>query len=144
MITYRWPLGLDPFAGLRFMQRELERLAGPQDGRSVGGSSYPAVNIFNGPDDIIVECELAGVKKESLDVSITGETLAIKGTKQAPAGEDKFEFHRKERGVGDFSRTIVLPEPVEPSRIDASLANGILTVRLPKSESARPRQIKVK
>jgi len=126
------------------MQRELERLsARGGEGRSIGGGVYPPVNVLNGPADIVVECEVPGVKKEALDLSITGETLVVKGTKQADFEEDDGRYHRRERGMGDFSRTVVLPDKVDPERISASLTAGILTVRLPKSEAAIPKHIKV-
>ena len=105
---------------------------------------YPPVNVLNGPEDIIVQCELAGVGREDLDLSITGETLVVRGVKHPPAEEDKVRYERRERGSGDFSRTVVLPDKVDPDQIEAKLADGVLTIRLPKSEAARPRQIAVK
>ncbi len=72
---FRWPGGWDPFGTLRTMQRELERAAGSDlfgDGRRVGGGNYPPVNVFSGADEIIVQSEVPGLKKEDLDLSITG------------------------------------------------------------------------
>jgi len=146
MAIFRWPETWDPFGVLRNMQRELERLtgrAGPGDARHVGGGSYPPVNVLSSADEIIVQCELAGVKREDVDVSITGETLVIAGTKGPAGAEGELRYHRRERGVGDFSRTIVLPDRVDAERIDAKLVDGILTIRLPKLEAASPRQVPV-
>lgn len=151
MATFRWPGNWDPFAGLRVMQRELERLSnrsGFGEGRNIGGGVYPPVNVLNGPKELVVECEVAGVKREEIDLSITGETLVVKGVKH-PAGvvgesDSEVRYQRCERGSGDFNRTIVLPDEVEADRISASLVDGILTVRLPKSETALPQQIEVK
>ena len=147
MTSFRWPGGMDPFASLRYMQKELERLMGRgwfDQGQRVGGGTYPPVNVLNGPDDTIVQCEVAGVARDDLDISITGETLVVKGVKKAPADEDKLHYQRRERGCGEFSRTVVLPDPVDADKIEANLENGILTIRLPKSEAARPRHIAVK
>lgn len=146
MATFRWPTGWDPILGLRYMQREIERLTGVNifGERGIGGGSYPPVNVYNGPDEIIVECELAGVKKEDLDIAITGDTLQIKGVKHGPPDEDKLRFQRKERGEGEFNKTIVLPDKIDAAGIDARLADGILTVRLPKSEAAKPKKVQVK
>jgi HSP20 family protein len=144
---FRWPDGWDPVGTLRYMQREMDRLVGRGafgDSRRIGGGSYPPVNVLNGPDDILVQCELAGVEREDLDLSITGETLVIKGSKKPPADAEKFRYHRRERGFGDFNRTIVLPDNVNPEAVEAELKAGILSIRLPKSEAARPRQIEVK
>jgi HSP20 family protein len=132
------------------MHRELERLVARGVGgesRSVGGGVYPPVNVFNGPDEIVVECEVPGVKREALDLSITGETLVVKGTKSPPVDTDgenaDITWQRRERGMGDFSRTVVLPEQVDAENVDAALRAGVLTIRLPKSEDAKPRQIKI-
>jgi HSP20 family protein len=146
MAIFRWPSGWDPWVGLRVMQRELERLAGRGslgEGRNIGGGVYPPVNVLNGPKDILVECDMAGVPREDVDLSITAETLVIKGVKKPPAEEDAVRYQRRERGCGDFNRTIVLPDRVDTERISASLTDGILTVRLPKSQAGTPRRIQV-
>lgn len=149
---FRWPGNWDPFAGLRVMQRELERLSGRGgfgEGRNIGGGVFPPVNVYNGSTELLVECEVPGVKRKDIDLSITGETLVVKGVKH-PAGveevkaESEIRFQRSERGSGEFSRTIVLPDKIDPERISAVLVDGILTVRLPKSETALPRKIDVK
>lgn len=142
MATFRWPGGLGSLAGLRFMQRELDRLMGrgAMDGRRVGGV-YPPVNVLNGETDLLVQCEVPGIAKDDLDLSITGETLVVRGTKSIT--EEEVRYQVRERGGGEFSRTVVLPDRVDADRVEASLRDGILTVRLPKSESARPRQIPV-
>ena len=147
MTTFRWPGGWGPFDGLRYMQRELERLmgrAGSGQMQRIGGGSYPPVNVLNGPDDLVVQCEVAGVNRKDLDLSITSETLVIKGVKTAPQDGGEVHYQQQERGVGEFSRTIVLPDKVDADRIEATLNAGVLTIRLPKSEAARPKQIKVK
>ena len=144
---FRWPSGWDPVGTLRYMQREMDRLMGHgrfDDSRRIGGGTYPPVNVLNGPDDILVQCELAGVKREDLELSITGETLVIKGTKKPPADVDKARYHRRERGFGDFNRTIVLPDKIDPDAVDAEFKAGVLSICLPKSETARPRQIEVR
>ena len=147
MAIFRWPEHWDPFSALRIMQREMERWMGRGgigDARRVGGGSYPPVNVLDSPEDVVVQCELAGVQKDDLNLSITGETLVIKGTKRAPADEEKVHYQRQERGAGEFSRTIVLPDRVDADNVVAALENGVLTVVLPKSEAAKPRQIAVK
>ena len=145
MAVFRWPNSLDPWSGLRQMQRELERLMGraASDSRSIGGGIYPPVNVLNGSDDLIVQCEVAGVSKDDLDISITGDTLVIRGRNLPSADEQNVRFQRRERGSGDFSRTIVLPDKVDTDRVEANLKDGILTIRLSKTEAAKPRQIRV-
>ncbi len=144
MPLFDW--GRDPWAGLREMQRELGRLLGglvrPGDSKLVGGSGYPPVSIFDGPDSMVVLAEVPGVPMDSLDLSLTDDTLIIKGSKpEEDVPQDN--FHRRERGSGGFSRTVVLPDPVRADAIKASLARGILRIDLPKSEAAKPRKIGV-
>jgi len=147
MTMFRWPTW-DPFVGLKQVQRELDRLTGRSFfgdmQQAVGGGMYPPVNVYNGPDDMVVQCEMAGVSKDDLEISLTGETLSIRGQKKPPKDYEKFRYQRRERGLGEFDRTIVLNEPVDADNIDAKIEAGILTVRLPKTEAAKPRQIRVR
>lgn len=146
MATFRWPGGWDPFGTLRVMQRELDRWMGRSafgEGQRIGGGVYPPVNVLNSPEDMVVQLEVAGVKRDDLDISITGETLVVKGVKHPSANEEEVRYQRRERGSGEFSRNIVLPDRVEPDCVEARLVDGVLTVRLPKSEAAKPRQIQV-
>ena len=144
MAIFGWP-NLDPMAGFRHLSRELERLFGrsADDSRRVGGGTYPPLNVLDGQDDILVQCEVPGLDSKDLELSITGDTLVLKGTKQPSADEEKVTFQRRERGAGDFMRTVVLPDRVDADRIEAKLDNGVLTIRLPKSESAKPKRIRV-
>ncbi len=145
MATFRFPGGLDPILGLRYMQREFERMFGRSEGaaEAVAAAEYPPVNVLSGEEEILVQCEVAGVAREDLDLTITGETLTVRGTKRPPGDEEQLRYQRRERGVGDFARTIVLPDRIDADRAEAKVSDGVLTVRLPKAESARPRQIRV-
>jgi hypothetical protein len=87
----------------------------------VGGGVYPPLNVYNGAEDTVVQCEVAGVARGDLDISITGDTLSIKGVKKGPADEEKLAYQRRERGTGEFSRTVVLSDPVDSSRVEAKL-----------------------
>lgn len=147
MAIFRWPGSWEPLAGLRYMQREMDRLFGRNlfsQLRRLGGESYPPVNVYSGANDIVVQCELAGVAKKDLELSITGQTLVIKGHKTLARDYDKRRYQCQERGMGEFTRTIVLPDHVDAERIDARMESGVLTINIPKSESAKPKQIQVK
>ncbi len=145
MAIFRLGTSFDPFVGLRSLQRELERLSWPWSGeaRRVGGGTYPPVNVYESPGEIVVQCEAAGVSAADFDISITGETLTIKGVKRPPDEQD-VRYVRRERGSGEFTRTIVLPDEVEADKIQAKLADGIMTIHLPKAATAKPRKIDVK
>jgi len=146
MALFRWSENWDPFAGLRTIQKELERAFNRHavgGYRGVGGGVYPPLNVYNGENEIVVECEMPGIEKENIDLSITGETLVIKGTKHLSADDESVRYQRRECGYGDFSRTVVLPDRIDAENIGASMDCGILVVRMPKSETTRSRQVKV-
>ncbi len=134
----------DPWSGFRDMQRELGRLfgAGRGESRLVGGSGYPPVCIYDRQDALLVLAELPGVPMEALDLSITDDTLVIKGNKPEDDVQ-RDQYHRRERGSGSFSRTVVLPDPVQGDAIKARIARGVLRIELPKSEQAKSRRISV-
>ena len=145
MAIFRWGNSFDPFAPLRRLQHEMERMAWPSGevSRRVGGGAYPPVNLYESDGDVIVQCEVPGIDPDDLDVNITGETLTIKGVKKPQPDAEGLHFIRRERGSGEFTRTIVLPEQVDEDKISADLREGVLTVRLRKSAAAQPRRIAI-
>lgn len=130
------------------LRREMDRLI---DGfgfgilqaplRAIGG--YPAVNVWDEGPSICVEAELPGVKREQLDLCVTGKELTLKGNRPT-VSEENLTYQRRERGTGEFARVIPLPVEVDSNGIEAKLSEGVLTIRLPKAEKSRPRQIEVK
>ena len=86
--------------------------------------------------------ELPGVRKEDLDVQVRGDTLRIKG-KKTVAYEDKASVHRRERAAGEFDRTLTLPAQLDAAKVAAEYRDGVLTVRLPRAESERPRSVAI-
>jgi len=138
MTTFRWPSGLDPLLGLRGLQRELERLFNVPS-----SEGYPPINVYDADNDYVVEAMLPGVAAGDLDLSITGDTLVIKGAKRPLADVHADRYIRSERGHGNFNRTVVLPDAVEADKIQAKYADGMLTIRLPKSAQARSHKISI-
>jgi len=133
-----WRGGVDPLWGLRAMNREVARLLNlPEPG------AFPPVNVYDGDEEMVVEAMLPGVGTSELDVTVTGDSLTIKGTKPEPPGVPESGFARQERGSGSFSRTIRLPEHPDGDRVKAVYRDGIVTVRLPKSQASRPRRVSV-
>jgi HSP20 family protein len=137
---------LDPVGGLLDLQREIERVFEGSPGVDFGLSGrgvFPPVNIFSDQDGYIVRVEIPGVAQDQLAVETHGRTLTIAGKREvaAPPGSG---FHRRERGSGEFSRSLQLPDALDAARAEASYQLGILTVRVPKREEAKPRQIAVK
>ena len=104
----------------------------------------PPVDIYqNGDAEIVLKAELPDMVRDDIDVTVDKGTLTIKGEKKF-AGEPKEEqFHRIERRYGAFSRSFSVPQTVDAARVAADYKNGVLTVRLPVREEAKPRSIKV-
>jgi len=134
----------DPFATLASVQRAMDSVMGGDwlGTRTAGGGAYPPVSVFNDGEDFVVVAELAGVRKEDLDVQVRGDTLRIKG-KKSVAYEDKASVHRREREAGDFDRTLTLPAQLDAAKVAAEYRDGVLTVRLPRAESERPRSVAI-
>jgi len=146
MALLRFSSDLDPVSNLLTLQTELERfLRNPAIGLGVSGpGDFPPINIFEDGDGVVVMAEIPGVDPESLNVSGQSRTLTIKGERKREAVGEVAGYHRRERPFGEFSRSIQLPDELDLGKAAASYDSGILTVRVPKAESAKPRQIAVK
>jgi HSP20 family protein len=105
---------------------------------------YPMVNLSENGNGCRVEALAPGLDPQTLDVSVTGNALTISGEKLTNCGDVKNDsVHRSERAAGKFIRTLDLPTHVDGENISASYSNGILSVLLPKAESAKPRRIAI-
>lgn len=111
---------------------------------SAAASWVPPVDIFEEAEGLRIAAEIPGVRPEDISISLEGNLLTIHGVKQMQAEEKTERVHRYERTYGSFERTFTLPASVDAQGIQASYDNGVLTVTLPKSEKARPRQIQVR
>lgn len=106
------------------------------------GRGRPAVNAWETDDTLRVELELPGVKGDQLELSVVGDELSIR-VERPEVEQEGATYHRRERSVGSFARVLRLPIPVDPDRVEAELHHGVLSITLPKAESARPRKIQV-
>jgi HSP20 family protein len=134
----RW----DPFGAL---QREVGRLIVSLDPfqavRRVQG--YPPLNVFDSGDRYVLSVQLPGMTPADIELTITGETLTIRGERKRAEGVKDDSYRRQERPMGRWIRTITLPERVDGAQVGAAFSDGILTVSLPKAEDVRPRRIAV-
>jgi HSP20 family protein len=134
----------DPFATLLGLQRAMENVMGSDwfGSRTSGSGAFPLINVFNDGDDFVVVAELPGVKKEDLDVQVRGDTVRIQGTKTI-AYDERASIHRRERPAGQFDRTVTLPAEIDAAKVNAEYRDGVLTLRLPRAESAKPRTVTI-
>lgn len=104
----------------------------------------PNMDLVENKENIISRVELPGMKKDEIEVWFEEGALHIAGERKFEQKEDESATHRLERFYGRFHRTVSLPKPVNTEQIKATYEEGVLTVTLPKSEEAKPRQIEVK
>jgi HSP20 family protein len=105
---------------------------------------HPVVDIFDEGNEIVLKAELPGIKKEEIHVEVESNVLTLHGEKKREEKIEKAGVFRSERIYGAFSRSFTLPGNVDPKKIEAVFKDGVLTVKLPKVEAAKPKQIDVK
>ncbi|QEH33212.1 Spore protein SP21 [Aquisphaera giovannonii] len=137
-----WQNRWDP---LRELQREVGRLFDGLDGLPALRHlrPYPPINVHDEGEGYVLTAQLPGVCADEVELTITGETLTMRGERKRPEGVKDDSYRRQERLVGRWSRTITLPDRVDSTQVTASFSNGILIVRIPKAEGAKPRHITV-
>jgi HSP20 family protein len=146
MAIVRWQSNPDEVSEVDRLRQEMDRLfnvfstgAGPFYSRV-----YPALNLTEESDHFYVRAELPGVKPESLDINVVEGRLVIRGERKIETESQNTNYHRRERESGFFRRAIALPAKVDADKVTGGIKNGILTIKLPKSEEAKPRKITVK
>lgn len=140
----------DPFSDLLTLRDSMdrifdERFLRPLAWRTVDGESIsPALDVHQSADEIVVEAALPGVKPEDVDISITGQTLTLRGEAKSDERVERDQYLYRERRYGTFHRQLQLPVRVQGERAEASFEDGVLTLHIPKAEEVKPRQIQVK
>ncbi len=142
-------LSSDPFESMMRLQRALSQsLTRPfygQDWTPSGRGVFPPLNVFETGegDAVLVRAELPGVEKDSIEVETVGNRVMIAGSRKLQEADERSRYHRRERQAGEFRRVFTLPFEINRESASASYTDGMLTVRVEKAESARPRQIKI-
>ena len=146
-----------PFMDLTRWEREMDRMRADFFGRR--GRPWwpdrwfrtdeldvraPAVDVFEEKDDIVVKAEIPGMEKDNIEVNLADHRLTIKGEKKKEDEVKEEDYYRAERSYGSFLRTLDLPKDVRADKVKASFKNGILEIRMPKTEEARTKEVKVK
>ena len=125
------------------LRREMLRLFEGSAPSSAGVGVFPPLNITQDADNFYVRAEVPGVTASELQISAVKNRLSIAGTRQIPQEHERVSWHRRERAEGSFNRSITLPADLDTERVEARYTDGVLTLKLPKAEAAKPRQIAV-
>jgi HSP20 family protein len=139
-----WPA----FGRLNDLRDEIDRLFESPLAELARGSQLlsgwtPALDLYEDKDHFVVKAELPGMKKEDIEVSMHEGSLSISGERKSEEKHKDADVYRTERFFGRFQRTVALPTPVAADKVKAAYKDGVLTITLPKTEEAKPKQIEV-
>jgi len=109
-----------------------------------GGEGQLTIDVYQTENDIVIKSTVAGVSAEDIDITITNDMVTIRGERKCDEEVPEENYYYQECYWGPFSRSVILPVDIDADRIDASIKNGILTVRLPKIEKEKTRKLKVR
>jgi HSP20 family protein len=142
----RW----DPVGEVMSLRSAIDRLfedsfVSPLTWRTIAGGDtvMPALDVYETDDDVIVKAALPGMKPDDVEITMTGQTLTLRGELKSDDEVKRDQFLYRERRFGSFNRTIQLPVRVQGDNAEATFADGLLTLRLPKAEEVKPRQIRI-
>ena len=133
-------LGFDPFAELRRMQGEMNRLF---SGYAPATRDFPPINIWLGDNSVVVTSELPGITRDDVTLNLQEDVLTLEGTRRPPQ-EENVNWQRRERAYGTFSRAVQLPFRVDSDKVQARFNNGILEIELERLEADRPKKIEIR
>ncbi|MBM4445462.1 MAG: Hsp20/alpha crystallin family protein [Chloroflexi bacterium] len=145
MTMMRW----DPYREMLSLRQTMDRLFEDtflwpaRSQYEMSGGNLP-LDIYQTKNDVVVKAALPGLKPEEVDISLSGETLTIKGEHREEKDTREADYIRREHRYGSFSRTVTIPVAIQSDKAQATFDNGILTLTLPKAEAIKPKQIKVK
>lgn len=141
--------GLAPFERMRDLREEINRLfEAPVGELSRAGEFFnewaPALDLREDKDNLVAHVELPGLKRDDIDVSVHDGVLSVSGERACEKKDETGGTYRCERRYGRFHRTVTLPRPISLDKIKATYRDGVLSVIMPKTEEAKPKQIDVK
>ena len=144
MSMTRW----EPLRGLNTLQEQVNRLfedsvTRTRSGQAELASWAPAVDIFETENELVIKADLPDVREKDVDVRVENNTLTIRGERKFNNEVHEDNYLRVERAYGTFTRSFSLPNTVNTEGIQAEYRNGVLSVRLPKREETKPKQIKI-
>jgi len=130
----------DPLINFRAFEDAFSRiLTEPQTNRPWS----PAVDVYETENQLVLKADLPEIEPKDVDVRVENQTLSVSGERKFQSEKSEKGFHRIERNYGNFMRSFTVPNAFDTTNVSASFKNGVLTVKLPKKEAAKPRQIKI-
>ena len=151
MALVRWHRTAEPLRMLEGLQEEMNRLFNtslvrfPEFGTAEGAAFWtPALDMHETKDDLVVQCELPGMKQEDISVTLRENTLYIEGERKKSTEVKDENYYRAERWYGKFHRAMELPTLVDSEKVHASYEGGVLKITMPKRPEVKPKQIQVK
>ena len=135
----------DPWQDMRRLQREMQSLFGEMmpGGRWLLAGDYPPLNLARDDDGITLQALCPGVDRASLETTVIGDTVTVRGERKPEPGIADEAYHRRERTLGAFARTISVGDRLDPDRAAATYTNGVLKIRLARSPEAAPKKIAI-
>jgi HSP20 family protein len=112
--------------------------------RAAVGEIFPVVDIFESNGDVVLKAELPGIKKEDLEVTLNDGSITISGEKKKESELKRKDYYKWESSYGSFCRSFALPAEVQGDKVKSTYKDGVLEVRMPKSEAAKSKEVKVK
>lgn len=143
MFLDNWNSFFDMAKTLDEFDRMFGSMGRPIGLRSVPRGTFPPINIYNRDDKAILIAEVPGLDADDIELTVLGDSVTLKSERQeSPQANER--FYRKERPCGAFSRTVTLPDSVDPNSVRASYSNGVLKVEMEKAKEAKPKKIQIK
>lgn len=145
MALVRW----EPVRELNTIQSEINRLfnsffdAPVSAGEGVGRRWLPAMDLVEADDHYVLRADLPGLSHDDVQIEVEDDVLTVSGERKAEHEQRGEGYHRLERSYGSFSRSLTLPEGVDPEAVQASFDRGVLEVRIPKPEQRKPRRVSI-
>ena len=121
--------------------REFDRMSRLLQGAPA--QDYPAVNVWVNGEDAVITSEIPGVKTDDIDISVTGNSVTLRGKRPSEEETNVESYHRHELWHGNFNKTVQLPFNVDSEKIHATYKKGVLHVSMPKLEAEKPKKIKI-
>lgn len=125
-------------------KKEIKEKERKFEGKLFESEGQLAIDVYQTEKELVIQSAIAGIKLKDLDISIEKDKLTVKGKREKPIENEKINYFYQECYWGPFSREIILPAEIDPSRTEASFKEGILTIRMPKIERERKKKIEVK